>query len=301
MKRWQRLLRQACLGLLAPFILLLSACNSGATTASGTPTPAPLPIGAAGEILVQLFPDFAFIAPQFNAVPGWTLYADGTLIFKSGDAFSSSTALLQAQLSSAEVQHILDVVINQHHFFASTQPTYGLFYPDAGFTLLTVNTNEQQKTVSVGNSQGRQPDEETANIFAIQDFLLQQKPASAVPYDAPGIALLVYPINSPGDAAWPFDDLSLAQIAEQECQLLRPGEACNATANQQPAIKMLTGPRARTILAGFNSASTVTQNGNSYLITPWPLLPDALHPASGSAASVRVTRAGPVMEWPLSA
>jgi hypothetical protein len=287
MKRGQRLL----LGLLALFLLLLAACDSGSNNASGTPTPNPL----AGQILVQLFPTAGFISPRVNGVPEWTLYGDGTLLFQStGETFT----LMQAHLSRADAQHILDVVTNQYQFFASTQTLYGQGNPDVGPVLLYVHANGQQKTVGIAGREGAQPDQQTQNIFAIQDFLLQQEPANAIPYDPPAIALLVLPSDQPSDVAWPFDDISLAQIADQECPLVTPDNQCTTT-SQNAAIKMISGSRAKSILGGSGFTQFMTQNGKAYRIIPWPLLPDALHPAPGSAAMITVTVGSQLTQWPL--
>jgi hypothetical protein len=289
MKRWHRSL----IGLLALFLLLLAACDSGSNNASGTPTPNPL----AGQILVQLFPTAGFIAPRIEGVPTWTLYGDGTLLFQST---GETLTLMQAHLSRAEAQHILDVVTNQYQFFASTQTLYGQVNPDLSPTLLSVHANGQQKTVGIGQREGDQPDQQTRNIFAIQEFLLQQEPASATPYDSPAIALLVLPDTQPGDVAWPFDDISLAQIADQECPLVTPASQC-ASPSQKPSIKMISGSRAKAILGGSGFTQFMTQNGKTYRIIPWPLLPDALHPAPGTAAMITVTVGSQLVQWPLGA
>lgn len=288
MKRGQRLF----VGLLALF-LLLAACDSGANTPSGTPTPNPL----AGQILAQLFPTAGFIAPRVVGVPEWTLYGDGTLLFQST---GETLTLMQAHLSRAESQHILDVVTNQYQFFASTQPLYGQANPDVGPVLLYVHANGQQKTVGIAAKEGDTPDQQTKNIFAIEQFLLQQEPANAIPYDPPAIALLVLPAEQPSDVAWPFDDIHLGQIADQECPLLTPESQC-ATTSQKPAIKMLSGSRAKAILGGSGFTQFMMQNGKTYRIISWPLMPDALHPLPGTAPMITVTVGSELKQWPLSA
>lgn len=288
MKRWYRSLA----GLFALFLLLLAACDSGANTPSGTPTPNPL----AGQVVIQLFPTAGFIAPRVVGVPEWTLYGDGTVLFQGQGA---AVTLLQARLSRADAQHIVDVVTNQYQFFASTETLYGQGNPDVGPTLLYVHASGQQKTVGIGQRAGDQPDQQTTNIFAIRDFLLQQEPANATPYDPPSIALLALPDDQPSQATWPFDDISLAQIASQECALVTPEAQCPA--GQQSSIKMISGSRAKAILGGSGFTQTMTQNGKAYRIIPWPLLPDALHPAPGTAAMITVTVGSELKQWPLSA
>ena len=113
------------------------------------------------------------------------------------------------------------------------------------------------------------------------------------------IALLVLPDDQPSQVAWPFDDISLAQIADQECTLLTPEAQCPAKAN--PAIKMISGSRAKAILGGSGFNRTMTQNGKAYRIISWPLLPDALHPTPGAAPMITVTVGSELKQWPLSA
>jgi hypothetical protein len=289
-KRWEIGLHTARLGLLA-LLLLLAACSSAPNGTNGTPTPN----AAAGQVVIQLFPALGFIAPQFNGVPRWTLYADGTLLFQSSGA---ANTLLQAHLSASEMQHIVDTVVNQYHFFDSSQPAYGVQTPDVGSTLLIVHANGQRGEVDLGQSAGDQPDQQTKNVFAIQAFLLQQEPTSATPYDPPGIALLVLPSGEASTVNWPFDDISLGDIAVEECPLLLPPDQCTTT-GQNGAIKMLTGSRAKAILGSSGFANIMMQQGKSYRILPWPLLPDALHPAPGSAALLTVTRGATLLQWPL--
>ncbi|HEY7123923.1 MAG TPA: hypothetical protein VH540_08215 [Ktedonobacterales bacterium] len=291
-KLWYRSLRHACLSLFTLILLLLAACDSGANTASGTPTPNP----AAGQVVIQLFPTAGFILPRVVGVPEWTLYGDGTVLFLGQ---GSTVNLLQAHLSRADAQHIVDVVTNQYQFFASTETLYGQTNPDVGPTLLYVHTNGQQKTVGIGQRAGDQPDQQTTNIFAIQQFLQQQEPANAIPYDPPAIALLALPDDQPSQVTWPFDDISLSQIAAQECALLTPEAQCPA--GQPSAIKMISGSRAKAILGGSGFTQTMMQNGKSYRIISWPLLPDALHPAPGTPAMITVTVGSELKQWPLSA
>jgi hypothetical protein len=293
MKRWQKSGWRIRFGLLALVLLLLAACDSGTNTPSDTPAPT----GEAGVIAIQLFPTAGNIALRVVGVPEWTLYGDGTLLFESAGA---SNFLMQAHLSSADMQHILDVVVNQDQFFATTQPFYGMINPDTGATLLSVHASGQQKTVGIGQSAEGQPDQQTKNVFAIEQFLLQQEPADAIPYDPPGIALVVLPSQQTDGGAWPFDDVSLAQIADQECPLVTPDAQCS-TSKQQAAIKTLSGSRAKAILGSSGFTQTMMQNGKAYRVIPWPLMPDALHPAPGTAAMITVTVGTHFAQWPLSA
>src|SRR5579859_2923603 len=118
---------------------LQKASNTSAVAAATTHTSSP------GHIIVQLFQVPGFIYPSVNGVPEWTLYEDGLLIFKP----ESSLDLVQAQLSSNEVHAILNVIVRQNAFFASTKDAYGRPIPDVGSLLLSVNNNGQSKQVTL--------------------------------------------------------------------------------------------------------------------------------------------------------
>src|SRR2546421_1759803 len=74
------------------------------------PTERAIPyIKAPSHILVQLaeLPDLAEAGTHTD--PQWTLYGDGRLIFKA----DPSDTLWRVQLAPANIQHILNVIINQ--------------------------------------------------------------------------------------------------------------------------------------------------------------------------------------------
>src|SRR5207253_1248754 len=77
--------------------------------------------------------------------PQWTLYGDGRLIFKA----DPSDTLWRVQLAPANIQHILNVIINQDTFFDHTRPRYGSITPakDDDVLLLTVDANGRHKEV----------------------------------------------------------------------------------------------------------------------------------------------------------
>lgn len=267
-----------------------------------------------GSILVQLFPSPGFIYPSVNGVPTWTLYGDGTLVFVSGA--SDSPKLSEARLTLDQVQHILDVVVNQNAFFASDKPSYGHIIPDTGATLLTVNANGQSKTVEVYGGPGTpsypgsHTDTQTQHIFAIEGFLQSYHPATAQPYVPEGVAVAVYPSANTGQSSlvrpWPNPTVDLAQVAVAECPFLQPGNHCPAIVNSQAGILPIYGPSGTSLLSQLGAASHVMQNGATYLVVVWPLMPDVpppnAHPTSSGAMAtphIRVAFGGQIHEWPL--
>jgi hypothetical protein len=114
--------------------------------------------------------------------PQWTLYGDGTLIFKQ----DPSGTLWRAQLAPGDIQHILNVIINQNTFFDLTQQRYGSITPDSDDDdlLLTVNANGQQKEVVLESESITQiaSNLQTTHVFAIEQFLLAYHPVHSVFY-----------------------------------------------------------------------------------------------------------------------
>jgi hypothetical protein len=136
---------------------------------------------APGHILVQLaeFPGLA--GAKMHTVQEWTLYGDGTLIFRS----DPGDDLWRAHLSPGAIQHILDVIINQDKFFVTSEQRYGSVIQgsDDNELLLTVDANGQQKEVMLaGGPDTGTIDIQTTRVFAIEEFLLAYHPLHAVYY-----------------------------------------------------------------------------------------------------------------------
>lgn len=141
-------------------------------------------VQAPGHILVQLAEPPKLTKAGTHIDAQWTLYGDGTLIFKA----DPSDTLWRAQLAPGDIQHILNVIINQDTFFGYTQHSYGNMTPvsDDDDLILTVNANGQQKAVMlVGAPTSQVASVDRANrLFAIEQFLLAYHPVSAVFYAA---------------------------------------------------------------------------------------------------------------------
>ncbi len=149
----------------------------------------PVPTGRAipynktpGHILVQLAKLPKLPEAEMHEVPKWTLYEDGTLIFRT----DPSDNLWRAQLSFSEIQHILDVIINQDKFFDNTGQRYGSITPDSDDDelLLTVDANGQHKEVVLASESTNKVavDIQTTHVFAIEQFLLDYHPLHTVLY-----------------------------------------------------------------------------------------------------------------------
>jgi hypothetical protein len=180
MQRYRRILRRrAILSLIDGIVIflvllvLLVASNLVPTSRAISYSKAP------GHILVQLaeFPGLA--GAKMHTAQEWTLYGDGTLIFRS----DPGDDLWRAHLSPGAIQHILDVIINQDKFFVTSEQRYGSITQgsDDNELLLTVDANGQQKEVTLaGEPNTGSIDIQTTRVFAIEGFLLAYHPLHAV-------------------------------------------------------------------------------------------------------------------------
>ncbi|HEY7416223.1 MAG TPA: hypothetical protein VH593_13600 [Ktedonobacteraceae bacterium] len=262
------------------FVFLFVGCGSVAGT-GGSPTPVPYKQGS-GQVLIRLINAPGNIFPSIRPTPTWELYGDGTLLYQSQDA--SSGTLLQSQLQPADVAHIMDVVVNQDSFFADQKTSYGKPIPDVGETDLTVNTTKQQKTVTLFKEAGAPPSDQ--HMFSILHFLQSYRPASSHPYTAPGAVVLVRQ-NSGGAMTatqWPYPDISLSQVANQECETLNNGQggACPVTSGSGGYFPIY-GKRGTDLLNMLkgSQAMLASQGNQTYTVLAWPLLPENMVQTDG--------------------
>ncbi|MBA2394427.1 MAG: hypothetical protein H0V70_16990 [Ktedonobacteraceae bacterium] len=274
---------------------LLKTSHTSALETAATHTSQP----KADHIIVQLFQVPGFIYPSINGVPEWTLYDDGLLFFKPANGLD----LVQAHLSPANINAILNVVINQNAFFASTKDTYGRLIPDAGSLLLSVTINGHHKQVTLYGKPDTALDEQTRHVFAIRDFLLNYHPATTRPYTPPGVALLVIPQdgNATGVPMWPYKDISLAQTAALECPFLPFGTRnCSSNSKDKAGIVPVFGSRGQALLlrAHDNAYARMKEQGKIYRLIIWPLLPDAFYPHNNGTFGIAVEGVNSGI-WPL--
>ncbi len=292
---------------LATTLAALAACGNVGAGSCWNNAACAQKITGAGQIVIQLFDTPGFTYPSVNGVPEWTLYGDNTLVFQGNTSTSGQrntstlgqSQLVSVKLTSGQAAHILDVVVNQYHFFASNQSTYGHRIPDAGLTALYVDDNGRQKMVDVGGTVDS-PDAQTQNVFDIVQFLRGYTPSSAQPYAPSGVALLAIAQGqaTANETAWPVASVSLKTVASSECTLL--GAATCAGTASQPGVSATHGSAATDLLRIADGRGTFAQGGESYFVIIWPLMPDALYPPTGKSASVRVARAGgDITSWPL--
>jgi len=183
MQKYRRILRRRATFLLIDWLVIVVFLTVWMVAREPVPTKRTIHYNRASDhILVQLAKLPEHPGAQMHRVPMWTLYGDGTLIFRTDPGDN----LWRAHLSHIEIQHILDVIINQNTFFDSIAQRYGSKTPerDNDELLLTVDANGQQKAVLLVGEPTNQVaiDIQTTHVFAIEQFLLDYHPLHTVLY-----------------------------------------------------------------------------------------------------------------------
>jgi hypothetical protein len=251
------------------FAFLFAGCESRGGTRGDQVSSPPRP----GQVLIRLIDSPGFILPSVNAIPQWELYTDGTLLYQSQ---VGNPELLQAQLQPADIAHILDVVVNQDTFFRGKKSFYGLLPTDGGEMTLTVNVEKQQKSVELVG-EAKAPEDQ--HLFAILHFLQSYRPAASHPYVAPGAVVLVHlpPFSdATAQGQWPYPDISMRQVAAQECKTLSSIDPPCAATSDPSGYFPIYGKRGTDLLKTTFREGIVSQEGQNYLIRVWPLLPENL-------------------------
>lgn len=276
MGRSQLLLRNR-VTLLIPASLALIFLFAGCGSLTGAPRNQVPYTQGGGQVLIRLVAAPGNIFPSLRAIPQWELYGDGTLLYQAQGARSDT--LLQAQLQPTDIEHILDVIVNQDTFFADKKSLYGKATADIGKLVLTVNANKQQKTVSLFGEEGAPSEDQ--HLFSALHFLRTYQPASSHPYAAPGVVALLrlYPGVTTHVAPWPYPDIALQQVATQECKTLYPnGQGSCATTSGPSGYFPIYGKRGTDLLHLLKDQQIwyMSQERQTYTIQAWPLLPENL-------------------------
>ncbi len=127
MQKYRRMLRGRAIFLLINWLVIVVSVIAWIVVRKPVPTERTISYNRVSDhILVQLAKLPEHPGAQMHTVLMWTLYGDGTLIFRTDPGDN----LWRAQLSPSEIQHILDVIINQDTFFDSTAQRYGNMTPE---------------------------------------------------------------------------------------------------------------------------------------------------------------------------
>jgi hypothetical protein len=183
MQKDRCILRRRAMFLLIDWLMIVVFLTVWMVARKPVPTERTIPYNRASDhILVQIAKLPEQPGAQMRTSPMWTLYGNGTLIFRT----NPDDTLWRAQLSPGEIQHILDVIINQDTFFNSTTQRYVsmTFERDNDELLLIVDAYGQQKEVVLVSEPTNQVtiDLQTTHVFAIEQFLLDFHPLHSVLY-----------------------------------------------------------------------------------------------------------------------
>ena len=186
LQRYRRMLRRRVRLSLMDWLLIvlfLIVWMVASRPVSPVPTERAIPYNkTSGHVLVQLARLPENSETETYTEPKWTLYGDGTLIFRTDPGDN----LRRAQLSPGEIQHILDVIINRDKFFTNTRHSYRGIISEGGDDelLLTVDANGQRKEIVLVNEPMKRMAivSQTTHVFAIEQFLLDYHPVHTVLY-----------------------------------------------------------------------------------------------------------------------
>ena len=296
--------RTASLLCLPALAIILAACSAagGAASAppSGDPSAAPsvTPTGTpaadaiehktgATDVLLRYEEGGGFIMPAFTAaaVPHFTLYGDGTVIFRNpmlegppaeGSVFKMHP-LRTVKLSEDQIQELLLLAL-QDGGLAAARPNYpNDMVADASTAIFTIEAGGLQKTVSVYalglEMEGMVDGPARAAFKRLADRLTDFDQGGTIPTDAytpeayRGTLFEAPGIEAPDVRAWPWPDLAPADF--------KPDADPNG--NQFPHRVMT--PAEIDLLevtdyeGGFQDLVLTGPDGKLYTFTLRPLLP----------------------------
>lgn len=304
-------LRTRSLPLLVPVLaVIIAACSGGAApsappSAGGSGVPSVAPSGdpspsadtggdviehatGATDVLLQYEEGGGFVMPAFLAsqVPHFTMYGDGTVIFRDpmaeappleGSVFRSNPMRI-AKLTEDQVQELLRAALGEGGL-AVARPEYrNDMIADASTAVFRVNAGGIEKTVSVyalglDGMEGIPDAPARAAFAALAQRLVSLDQGGAVQSEvyepeAYRVSILESPgVVAPDLRAWPWADLSVADF--------KPDADPNGV--QYPHLQMTAEQVAALDVAdfqgGFNGLVLTGDDGKLYTVAVRPLLP----------------------------
>jgi hypothetical protein len=290
------------LAALAALVLVLAACTgsgassatSGSPAGSGGPSAAPSTVGAIEhktgptDVILRFDEGGGFVMPAYTAAqaPAFTLYGDGTLIFRpvKADPLPAVGSVMPfqpfrtAKMSEDQIQSLLDHALNEGGLGAARAEYMDMQVSDASTAVFTVNAGGLAKTVSVyalGLDSPDVPDLQIRKALAtLRDRLLDIDQGGTVKTDvyAPDryrAILLEGQPGAPDQRAWPWPEVKPAEFVSNGDPNAMPLPARVMTAAEIEAlgIKPFEGGFVGLPLAGPG-------DGKFYGLSVRPLLPD---------------------------
>jgi hypothetical protein len=291
-------------GVLAALVVVLAACSGSAASsappasegggASSPPSASPSTVGAiehktgATDVVLRYEEGGGFVMPAYTAAtaPSFTLYGDGTIIFRDVTkgaidpigSVSPFQPLRTAKMNEGQMQTLLDYALNEGGLGAARAEYTDMMVSDASTAVFTVNAGGLAKTVSVyalGVDAPDVPDRLARQaLAALRDHLVDIDQGGTVKTDvyAPeryrGV-LLEGQAGAPDQKAWPWPDVKPAEfITDGDPNALQlPARVMTAAEIEALGIKPFEGGFVGLPLAGPG-------DGKFYTLSVRPLLPD---------------------------
>jgi hypothetical protein len=292
---------------LAALVLVLAACSSsGASSAppaasgtpssppSGAPSASPDTVGAiehktgATDVILRYDEGGGFVMPAWTAAqaPAFTLYGDGTLIFRNTfkEALPAVGSVMPlhpfrtAKMNEEQIQTLLVFAVGEGGLGAARAEYLDMMVSDATTAVFTVNAGGLAKTVSV-YALGLELDG-TADLLArktlakLRDHLVDIDQGGSVKTDvyAPeryrGVLLEGQP-GAPDQKAWPWADVKTTEFVSNgdPNALPLPARVMTAAEIEALGIDPFQGGFIGLPLAGPG-------DGKFYSLSVRPLLPE---------------------------
>lgn len=280
----------------ALLIASLAACSAGpgpsATPGpSDGPTtgPSPTPVGPTGglehptgakDVLLRFEESGGFVPIEFSATyaPSFTLYGDGTVVFRDPYALPPETGtnvrlavpFQTVKLDEAGIQALLEQALNQGGLAIAAGPYLCncADIPTATFTISVGGKTKQVSVAGLSPDMHQQNQQMVAQIAAFAEVLrtFGDKVGNEAPYVPTAYRGVLLDIDQPLGpvVAWPWGDLAPADFASGENEFFK-----TAT---------LTGAQVEALgidgVEGGMTGVTVQSEGKLYSLSVRPLLPD---------------------------
>ena len=280
----------------ALLVATVAACSAAATPtqtpgSTGSPTTGPTqgptaptgvdhPAGAT-DILLRFEQSGGFVPIEVNATyaPSFTLYGDGTLVFRdpnamapeSNDSISRAVPFMVAKLDEESIQALLDQALGAGGLALATGPYDGGMVTDIPTSTFTITAGGKTKQVSVT---GMSPDMHPQNaaivgqLSAFAELLATfgEQIATEQPYIPSAYRGVLIEVEQPFGPVkdWPWTDLTPADFASGENEFFKTRAL---TAAEVGAIG-IEG------IAGGMIGTAVQYEGQIYTLSLRPLLPD---------------------------
>ncbi len=295
---------------LAALVVVLAACAGSAASGAPTgspgasaapsnppttaPSSTPSTVGAIEhktgptDVILRYDEGGGFVMPAYTAAqaPAFTLYGDGTLIFRpaKGDpppavgSVAPFNPFRTAKMSEDQIQTLLDYALNEGGLGAARAEYTDMMVSDASTAVFTVNAGGLAKTVSVyalGFEAPEVPDLAIRQVLAnLRTHLLDIDQGGAVKTDvyAPDryrAILLEGQPGAPDQKAWPWPEVKPAEFVSNGDPNAMPLPARVMTAAEIEALGVtpFEGGFVGLPLAGPG-------DGKFYTLSVRPLLPD---------------------------